>query len=172
MLQYFYEWTEISPSSFETTVGDVLSLKYNHLDIAKTNRVVQKFVTTLDNDPAVLSGILPVVNRHVRGGSRHAGDSTKRSRPLGREKSRLRTDHSKAGRDQFPIGAYLQGFAQSQDATADHQRIQANAENHHRAKDDDGAGNRVPFSGRARTLCHILSDTGDSQEDTGDIGRL
>lgn len=48
MLQYFYEWTEISPSSFETTVGDVLSLKYNHLDIAKTNRVVQKFVTTLD----------------------------------------------------------------------------------------------------------------------------
>ena len=48
MLQYFCEWTEISPSSFETTVGDVLSLKYNHLDIAKTNRVVQKFVTTLD----------------------------------------------------------------------------------------------------------------------------
>ncbi|MDY3914888.1 MAG: hypothetical protein SOZ18_08100, partial [Phocaeicola sp.] len=48
MLQYFYEWTEISPSSFETTVGDVLSLKYNHLDIAKTDRVIQRLVTTLD----------------------------------------------------------------------------------------------------------------------------
>ena len=48
MLQYFYEWIEISPSSFETTVGDVLSLKYNHLDIAKTDRVIQRLVTTLD----------------------------------------------------------------------------------------------------------------------------
>ena len=48
MLQYFYEWTEISPSSFETTVGNVISLKYNHLDIEKANQVILNLVHMFD----------------------------------------------------------------------------------------------------------------------------
>ena len=48
MLQYFYEWTEISPSSFETTVVNVISLKYNHLDIEKANQVILNLVHMFD----------------------------------------------------------------------------------------------------------------------------
>ncbi len=36
LLQYFYEWTDIKPSVFETVLGNVMDLEYNHLEINVT----------------------------------------------------------------------------------------------------------------------------------------
>ncbi|MEM0940693.1 MAG: hypothetical protein AAGI25_13020 [Bacteroidota bacterium] len=36
ILQYFFEWTDVQPAHFEATLWDVMNLKYNHLEIAKT----------------------------------------------------------------------------------------------------------------------------------------
>ena len=34
VLQYYYEWIDIKPSIFESTIGEVMEFKYNHLDIS------------------------------------------------------------------------------------------------------------------------------------------
>ncbi len=33
LLQYYYEWTDITPSVLESTIGSVLSVQYNHADM-------------------------------------------------------------------------------------------------------------------------------------------
>lgn len=46
LLQYIYEWTDISPSEFETSLNAVVSQRYSHLQIANTlyscNNLIQK----------------------------------------------------------------------------------------------------------------------------------
>lgn len=48
MLQYFYEWTEISPSELESAIGDILSLKYDHLNISHSVSVIQTFMKDIE----------------------------------------------------------------------------------------------------------------------------
>lgn len=48
MLQYFYEWTEISPSELESSIGNILSLKYNHLNISQSVSVIHVFMKNIE----------------------------------------------------------------------------------------------------------------------------
>ncbi len=48
LLQYYYEWIDIKPSVFETTLGDVIDIKYNHQDINDTLNKVDYFISILD----------------------------------------------------------------------------------------------------------------------------
>ncbi len=48
LLQYYYEWTDVKPSVFETAIGNVIDLKYDHLEI---NNMVEKtdfFIAIID----------------------------------------------------------------------------------------------------------------------------
>lgn len=48
LLQYYYEWIDIKPSVFESTLGDLIDLKYDHLDINSMLDKVDFFVVILD----------------------------------------------------------------------------------------------------------------------------
>lgn len=48
LLQYYYEWIDIKPSVFETTVGDVINLDYDHNDINQTIEKLDYFMAVLE----------------------------------------------------------------------------------------------------------------------------
>ncbi len=48
LLQYYYEWIDIKPSVFETTLGDLIDMTYNHLDINDMLGKVDYFIAILD----------------------------------------------------------------------------------------------------------------------------
>ncbi|WP_407264611.1 hypothetical protein [Tenacibaculum maritimum] len=48
MLQYYYEWTDIKPSNFLNTIGEVLSIQYNHIEILETVNKLNKFMGIVD----------------------------------------------------------------------------------------------------------------------------
>lgn len=48
LLQYYYEWTDVKPSVFQSAIGDVIDMKYDHLEI---NDMVEKtdfFIAIID----------------------------------------------------------------------------------------------------------------------------
>lgn len=47
LLQYFYEWTDVSPSEFDRTLHNMVALKYDHLDIERALIVCKEFVNKL-----------------------------------------------------------------------------------------------------------------------------
>ncbi len=47
LLQYYYEWIDIKPSIFESTMGEVMQMKYNHLDIAEMITKVDYFIAIM-----------------------------------------------------------------------------------------------------------------------------
>lgn len=47
VLQYYYEWIDIKPSLFESTMGEVMQMKYNHLDIASMIAKVDYFIAVM-----------------------------------------------------------------------------------------------------------------------------
>lgn len=47
VLQYYYEWIDIKPSLFESTMGEVMQMKYNHLDIASMISKVDYFIAVM-----------------------------------------------------------------------------------------------------------------------------
>ncbi len=48
LLQYYYEWIDIKPSVFESTIGDVINLNYDHSDITTTLNKLDYFMTVLE----------------------------------------------------------------------------------------------------------------------------
>jgi len=48
LLQYYYEWVDIKPSVFESTIGDLIDLQYDHLDIDSMLDKVDYFIAVLD----------------------------------------------------------------------------------------------------------------------------
>ncbi|MGB0879532.1 MAG: hypothetical protein ACPGTO_03095 [Polaribacter sp.] len=48
LLQYYYEWIDIKPSVFETTIGDVIDLDYNHLEINEAIDKLDYFMAVLE----------------------------------------------------------------------------------------------------------------------------
>ncbi len=48
LLQYYYEWIDIKPSVFESTLGDVIDMNYNHQDINSTLDKVDYFMAVMD----------------------------------------------------------------------------------------------------------------------------
>ncbi len=47
LLQYIYEWTDISPSELEATLNSVTSLKYDHLNLARMLEVCRNLMQKL-----------------------------------------------------------------------------------------------------------------------------
>lgn len=47
VLQYYYEWIDIKPSVFESTIGDMIALNYNHLDISEMIKKVDYFLVIM-----------------------------------------------------------------------------------------------------------------------------
>ena len=47
VLQYYYEWIDIKPSMFEATMGEVMQLRYNHLDIASMISKIDYFIAIM-----------------------------------------------------------------------------------------------------------------------------
>lgn len=47
VLQYYYEWIDIKPSIFESTMGEVMQYKYNHLDIASMISKIDFFIAIM-----------------------------------------------------------------------------------------------------------------------------
>ncbi len=48
LLQYYYEWIDIKPSEFETTLGKLIGLKYDHNDINTMLNQVDYFIAILE----------------------------------------------------------------------------------------------------------------------------
>ncbi|MFB9056256.1 hypothetical protein ACFFU9_05815 [Mariniflexile ostreae] len=48
LLQYYFEWTDIKPSTFNDKIDDVLNNRYNHMDIAVTVDVLGEFISVID----------------------------------------------------------------------------------------------------------------------------
>ena len=48
LLQYYYEWIDIKPSVFESTIGDVINLNYSHLDISEMLNKLDYFMAILE----------------------------------------------------------------------------------------------------------------------------
>lgn len=48
LLQYYYEWIDIKPSVFETTLGDVIAINYDHQDINASLDKVDFFMAVMD----------------------------------------------------------------------------------------------------------------------------
>jgi hypothetical protein len=48
LLQYYYEWIDIKPSVFETTLGNVIDMNYNHQEINDTLDKVDYFMAIMD----------------------------------------------------------------------------------------------------------------------------
>ncbi len=57
LLQYYYEWTDIKPSDFLNTIGDVLSIQYNHIEISETLLKLKYFVNMIDRLLKKMSGL-------------------------------------------------------------------------------------------------------------------
>lgn len=47
LLQYYYEWTNITPSDFMHSIDSVVGITYNHVDIGASLRVLGGFMTLL-----------------------------------------------------------------------------------------------------------------------------
>ncbi len=48
LLQYYYEWSDIKPSQLTHNLGQVLSLQYEHINIAASLHLLQRFVSMLE----------------------------------------------------------------------------------------------------------------------------
>ncbi len=48
LLQYYYEWSDIKPSDLTQSIGNVISLQYDHMDIAKSIRPIKQFMGILE----------------------------------------------------------------------------------------------------------------------------
>ncbi len=48
LLQYYFEWTDIKPSSFNNKIEAVLDNHYNHMNIAATVDVLGEFISIID----------------------------------------------------------------------------------------------------------------------------
>lgn len=48
LLQYYYEWIDIKPSVFESTIGDVINLDYDHLEINEAIDKLDYFMAVLE----------------------------------------------------------------------------------------------------------------------------
>lgn len=48
LLQYYYEWIDIKPSAFETALGDVIDMDYDHQDINSSLNKVDYFMAVMD----------------------------------------------------------------------------------------------------------------------------
>ncbi len=48
LLQYFYEWIDVKPSVFESTLKEVISFQYNHQEIEKMVGVVANFMQMME----------------------------------------------------------------------------------------------------------------------------
>lgn len=57
LLQYCYEWIDVTPSVFESTIGEVLNLKYNHLEIDDALKKLDYFMGILEKLFAKLSDL-------------------------------------------------------------------------------------------------------------------
>ncbi|APU09420.1 MULTISPECIES: hypothetical protein [Cellulophaga] len=48
LLQYYFEWTDVKPSNFNSKIEDVLNNNYSHINIAGTVDVLGEFVSIID----------------------------------------------------------------------------------------------------------------------------
>ena len=48
LLQYYYEWIDIKPSLFESTMGEVMQMNYNHLEINEMIGKVDYFIAIMN----------------------------------------------------------------------------------------------------------------------------
>ncbi|MBL4746748.1 MAG: hypothetical protein JKY08_10315 [Flavobacteriaceae bacterium] len=48
LLQYYYEWTDVKPSVFQTAIGDVIDMKYDHLEIQEMVEKTDLFIAIID----------------------------------------------------------------------------------------------------------------------------
>lgn len=48
LLQYYYEWVNVKPSVFESTIGDVINMDYNHLEINNAIEKLDYFMAILE----------------------------------------------------------------------------------------------------------------------------
>mgnify|MGYP006232204391 CR=1 FL=1 len=48
LLQYYYEWIDIKPSMFESAMGEVMQLEYNHLDINEMVSKIDYFIAIMN----------------------------------------------------------------------------------------------------------------------------
>lgn len=48
LLQYYYEWIDIKPSVFETTLGNVIDMNYDHQDINNALDKIDYFMAVMD----------------------------------------------------------------------------------------------------------------------------
>jgi len=48
LLQYYYEWIDIKPSMFESAIGEVIQLEYNHLDINEMISKIDYFIAIMN----------------------------------------------------------------------------------------------------------------------------
>ena len=47
LLQYFYEWTDVTPSEFDHALNNMVALKYDHIDIEHALIVSKDFIYKL-----------------------------------------------------------------------------------------------------------------------------
>lgn len=47
LLQYYYEWIDIKPSIFESTIGEVMEFRYDHLNIVEMIKKVDYFIAVM-----------------------------------------------------------------------------------------------------------------------------
>lgn len=47
LLQYYYEWIDIKPSIFESTIGEVMEFRYDHLNILEMINKVDYFIAVM-----------------------------------------------------------------------------------------------------------------------------
>lgn len=48
LLQYYFEWTDVKPSNFNSKIEDVLNNRYNHINIIETVEVLGEFISIID----------------------------------------------------------------------------------------------------------------------------
>lgn len=48
LLQYFYEWIDVKPSILESTIGDIISIDYDHTEIQETIQKIDFFMAIIE----------------------------------------------------------------------------------------------------------------------------
>ena len=49
LLQYYYEWTDVKPSVFQTAIDDVIDMRYDHLNISEMVEKIDFFIAITNN---------------------------------------------------------------------------------------------------------------------------
>lgn len=47
LMQYFYEWSDISPVAFESLMNEAIDIEYEHTDLQSAFFIIEKFLKAL-----------------------------------------------------------------------------------------------------------------------------